>query len=96
MKTEGERKDKMIDKKCQYEIILDVILEVCYSMPTSFSETLARKISNTLIDEIEYLKSENNRLRNLLGKPYKRRIDLENIGLKKRIEELEQNIINRG
>ena len=86
----------MLDKKCQYEIILDVILEVCDSMPISFSEILARKISNALIDQTEQLKSENNRLRNLLGKPYKRRIDLENIGLKKRIEELEQNAINRG
>ena len=86
----------MSDKKCQYEIILDVILEACYSMPISFSEILARKISNALIDQTEQLKSENNRLRNLLGKPYKRRIDLENIGLKKRIEELEQNAINRG
>ena len=49
----------MSDKKCQYEIILDVILEACYSMPISFSEILARKISNALIDQTEQLKSEN-------------------------------------
>ena len=80
--------------KSQYEIILDVLLETCHSLPSSFLEVLARKISNELIDNNEDLKNENKRLRNLLGKPYKKRIDLENIALKEKITTLEKNLFD--